>query len=118
MSRHARNCALVIMTMSLVSCTPHGEGKKAEAGKAWGNELVRRLEVFKQKRGSYPQSLSQVDGGSTPDGSSRANGNLGFLYASEGGTYLLTFKYFGPGSNRCYHDSSDPVGSWKCSGAW
>jgi hypothetical protein len=101
------------------SCDRPGEGPKAERGYARGARVVAALETYRQRHGSYPDSLGRLvpafvepEALATPTAPQEA-------YPWEydrgiGSSFTLTFRYVGPGMNRCTYTGSSQ--RWACGG--
>ncbi|MDR6673841.1 hypothetical protein [Xanthomonas sp. 1678] len=113
-------CAFFLLFFSIfiVACVAPGQGGKFSAGKKRGDAIVTALNAYHLKNGQYPVSLKQLGGQFAAIENGAGGDQLTFIYASNaGGGYTLVFKYFGPGSNLCVHESVDASGEWECSGS-
>ena len=99
-------------------CTPPpGRGIASEA---WYRQLqpaIEALEHYRREIGRYPDSLAALVPRFLPATQLSAiptTPQRPLEYKIEGDLYELTFRYYGPGSNRCTY-RPDTVG-WQCSG--
>ncbi|HEY9248630.1 MAG TPA: hypothetical protein VIO38_05845 [Rariglobus sp.] len=103
-----------------LSCAPPGEGAKAQRGYQRGSRVLAALEAYQRKTGHYPDSLPLLvpalltaEALSAPQ---NAQEHYPLEYRRDGAGFSLTFRYVGPGMNRCTYDSA--TRSWSCSGLY
>ena len=87
---------------------PPAKGPKAEKFYEEAAPIISALELYKNERGSYPESLDDLIPKYIPEMPSR-----NFFYVIEKDTYILAFKYEGPGVNSCAYS---PGKGWDCTG--
>ena len=105
----------------ITSCESPGEGKKAESGKTLGKQVVVALESFKKERGHYPEKLTDlyplyIASPLKEAGQANAEGVSFYYGPQEDGTYMLSFRYFGPGINNCRLSFASKAEKWDCDG--
>lgn len=111
----------LIATLLLVaSCDAPGEGRKATAGKALGEEAAAALERFRIAHGHYPDNLAQLYptyiGSVVKESGHGDTDGISFDYVKRtDGSYGLAFRYFGPGINDCELQPNQAT-RWKCRG--
>lgn len=107
----------VILFLMLQSCRSPGHGPKAERGYHRAEPVIAALEAFARDSGVYPRSLEALVPGYL-DGDalalpSQAQEAYPFEYTVADSTYRLSFRYVGPGMNKCtFH----PLTKWACTG--
>ncbi len=107
--------ALVATLGVLMGCTPPGKGPRAERGYRQAAPVIDALERFHQARGAYPDSLPQLVPAFLADSALREpHPGHPFEYARTAAGYALTFRYTGPGMNRCSWTAESRA--WQCSG--
>ncbi len=87
---------------------PPGKGPKAEKFFEEAAPIISALELYKIERGSYPESIDDLIPNYIPVKPSRK-----FYYVTENDTYILAFRYEGPGINSC---TFSPGKEWDCTG--
>ncbi len=112
-----RGYALAMVSISLLACTSPGEGAKAERGYQRSDPVIAALAEFHEDRGQYPDSLTELvpdylraDALETP---SAPQENYPLEYRRLDHSYELSFRYAGPGMNRCTYS---PLSDWQCRG--
>lgn len=108
---------LAILLLMLLSCRSPGHGPKAERGYHRAEPVIAALEAFARDSGRYPRSLEALVPGYLDRDALAVPGQAQeaypFEYAIADSTYRLSFRYVGPGMNRCtFH----PVTNWACTG--
>lgn len=114
---------LILLGLSLLGCPAPGKGYKAEAGYRRAHPVIAAIDRYRQERGSYPDSLSQLPADWLPPPDSSGPPARGLVYKNHGERYELTFSYTGPGVNHCTYDSAGSDDSaaraatrWRCRG--
>ena len=91
-----------------------GVGKRAEAGYIFCIPLINALDAFHSDSSYYPEDLYSL----VPqyiEQLPRIRNNYRLIYdlPDSISTYVLQFRYFGPGTNICNYNPKD---KWKCYG--
>lgn len=119
MKTHTVLSGFFLTCVTLAACAAPGQGKEAESGKRRGGEIIEALSDYRTINGHYPSSLRELGDRFAPEANGAGKGKLRFIYTRhDEQRYTLFFKYFGPGSNLCAHESVDLTSEWKCSGAY
>ena len=90
--------------------------KPALVGMERYDPLVHALADFQKDHGTYPDSLDELVPAylpTLPKGDANQRPSDPEYVASED-TYLLEFRYTGPGLNTCGFDQT--TGAWECTG--
>jgi hypothetical protein len=95
-----------------------GEGAKAEAGFRRGSAVIEALERYHAAKRTFPDSLPQLVPDFIAAGALAVPPNpqerYPLEYHRETIGFVLSFRYVGPGMNKCRYSSQSS--SWKCSG--
>ena len=107
-----------IMLATCIGCTAPGKGAKAERGYQRAHLVVAALASYRARYQAYPDSLSQLvptflsaSALALPEA---AQEHYPLQYARVLDGFTLSFRYTGPGSNRCTWTSATQA--WTCSG--
>lgn len=108
---------LAILLLMLLSCRSPGHGPKAERGYRRAEPVIAALEVFARDSGAYPRSLEALVPAYLDRKAlalpSEVQEAYPFDYTVADSTYRLSFRYVGPGMNKCtFH----PLIEWACTG--
>jgi hypothetical protein len=87
---------------------PPGEGPKAERLFKEAAPIIDALEQYRSERGSYPKMIGELIPRYLHEMPSET-----FSYAPENESYILAFRYEGPGINSCVFS---PGKGWHCTG--
>ena len=113
-----RVLSAVAVVAALACWPPPGRGAKAARGYQRAAPVIAALAAYQQAQGSYPDSLRQLVPAYLPDSAlavpTRAQERYPFEYRADSGAYELTFRYVGPGMNRCRYRSA--ARKWSCGG--
>ena len=108
---------LVLLPLLSIACDAPGRGAKAQDGYRRAAPVLSALAAYYRDSGSYPRTLPQlipqylgVDALAIPKPAQEA---YPLEYARTGPSYRLTFRYVGPGVNKCVFQ---PSTRWVCSG--
>jgi hypothetical protein len=108
----------VMLSFAVVGCDDPGEGPKAARGYARAEPVINALAAFQRREHHYPDSLVQLVPAFLPDSAlavpTAAQERYPFEYRRDSGEFILTFRYVGPGMNRC--SFTTPIRRWRCSG--
>jgi len=97
----------------LAGCPPPGQGRAAETGYRRSEPIIAALDRFRAVHGAYPGALSELDVPVEVLQPPLGPGQGPWEYRSERDSYELTFRYAGPGMNRCVYS---PEKHWQCHG--
>lgn len=113
--RRIGRAGFVLLPLLLLACTPPGKGPRAERGYRFATPVINALDRHFQAHAAYPDSLPQLIPAYLPASALRApQEGYPFEYRRTPDGYALTFRYTGPGMNKC---TWTPVRrSWHCSG--
>lgn len=113
-----RRPGTALAALILAACPAPGEGPKAERGYERARPVIQALAAYRAERGAYPDSLAQLvpgflDAGAlaTPDAPQE---RYPLEYARQDTSYVLTFRYTGPGMNYCRYQPA--AARWQCGG--
>lgn len=121
-----RAAGVLSLLWMLSACgPPPGVGRDAELGYSASQPVIEALEAYKTQRGEYPRELRDLAAGflaTIPEGPQ----HRALQYRRVGDSYKLTFKYAGPGMNKCTYSPRRHVleqlpgeltkAGWVCSG--
>ena len=107
-----RRAVILLGTVSfgLWGCPAPGKGAQAEREYARARPIITALAAYHRAGNEYPSRLSVL----APRYLDSGTIDSAFSYRSDSGDYELSFRYYGPGSNRCTYRGS--AGKWSCSG--
>ena len=118
----ASHCGLhLLATASLLSaagCPDPGKGNKAEAGYRRADSLIAAINRYRLEARRLPDSLPKLVPAFLDSAALRTPSEpqmaYPWTYARVDSQYTLSFRYVGPGMNRCTFASI--TGKWTCSG--
>jgi len=128
---------LALLALCLLGCgTEAGKGRHASAGYRAAAPVIASLEKYHEAHGRYPASLIElvpkylpntnallISGGIEPTLSPRSNTEDdsfksrpfdSFWYTPQSDSYILIFRFAGPGMNQCTYDSKTK--KWSAQG--
>jgi len=113
-----RVTVLGLAAISLTACPAPGEGPKAARGYERARPVIEALGRYREQRGEYPDRLERLvpeflaaDALGMPDAPQE---RYPLDYAREDTSYVLTFRYAGPGMNHCRYRPGEA--RWRCGG--
>ena len=116
--RANKSTLFAIIVAAAVGCDAPGEGPKADRWYERAKPVIAGLDSFRVVRGQYPDSLSQlvpeflaVHALEVPAATQE---HYPLEYEGLGDNYKLTFRYVGPGMNRCSIEGTRRT--WACRG--
>ena len=106
---------MVASLLSLISCTPPGEGPKALAGFKGAASILQGLGEYHSKNAVYPDRLELLAPVFLAPSQLTPPADVArYEYARKGPGFTFGFNYHGPGTNTCTFDSASR--SWECHG--
>jgi hypothetical protein len=113
-----RLVAMLPLGLSLAGCPGPGEGPKAARGRERAAPVIEALAAYRESVGRYPDDLGLLVPTFLPESAltvpDRPQESYPLEYAREDTSYVLTFRYVGPGMNYCRYRPQRP--RWECGG--
>jgi len=117
--RHLQLFAALTAFTIVTACSSPGEGASADLGRQQAARIVSAIAAYKAESNALPATLEALVPGHLARADLALVSGAGTAYPYEYhvtsiDSFELTFRYSGPGINRCTFESRR--GSWHCEG--
>ena len=116
MHNFAGRLVLLVSFWQLGGCCSPYECSAAVEGRSNYAPVIDALASYRNDHGNYPETLEElIPAYASEIPTTSSVDSTGLEYFRMKDSYLFSFRYYGPGTNRCEYS---PESEWVCDGAY